>query len=379
MHYITNQTGQVIAVDNDLLTRLQLKTIDELNQKILLKEIQFTPPLQHNMMISTPLQTLHFTVDQSILTSMFGELILTKLKVSSQETHSKKTDDHIALSDLTLTQTPQNVIETINMKEINTTDTTPIIISLDEVSENIGISSEDYTVFLNEFIDTAFSLEPNLRSMDEQTYASAVETLTQLIEVLQLPQIEIVTQKLALLSPENNNHTVNLFYATLSRLTTDTSSLSQRKKEVHKEETPHSQIALTQTNTQTTGTSPALQLRKIEPIPFYFNIETVADSLGLPLELVEEFIDDFILQAHKETNNMVRAYEKKDMATIQNIAHLLKEASSNLRIHTLSDALYEIQFANTYEMLAARIQSYWAHFLSFEAQRENMKKEKGKM
>ncbi len=65
---------------------------------------------------------------------------------------------------------------------------------------------------------------------------------------------------------------------------------------------------------------------------------------------------------------MLEAYEKGDLDAIQKIGHLLKGASSNLRIKALSDTLYEIQFCEDSSKLEDLIKRYWAHFLSLEMQ-----------
>ena len=65
---------------------------------------------------------------------------------------------------------------------------------------------------------------------------------------------------------------------------------------------------------------------------------------------------------------MLEAYEKGDLESIQNIGHLLKGASSNLRIKALSDTLYEIQFCQDSSKLEDLIKQYWGHFLSLEMQ-----------
>ena len=65
---------------------------------------------------------------------------------------------------------------------------------------------------------------------------------------------------------------------------------------------------------------------------------------------------------------MLEAYEKGDLDTIQQIGHLLKGTSSNLRINPLSDTLYEIQFCDDSSKLEDMIKHYWGHFLSLETQ-----------
>ena len=64
-----------------------------------------------------------------------------------------------------------------------------ILIDIDRISQQIGVSHEDYDTFLNEYIDTALGLEEDLKSTDAQKRSSAVSTLSHLSEVLQLPVI----------------------------------------------------------------------------------------------------------------------------------------------------------------------------------------------
>jgi HPt (histidine-containing phosphotransfer) domain-containing protein len=97
-------------------------------------------------------------------------------------------------------------------------------------------------------------------------------------------------------------------------------------------------------------------------------MEEAANDLSLPVELIEEFVHDFIEQAHTETEKMLLAYEKGDLDAIQKIGHMLKGASSNLRINALSDTLYKIQFCEDSSQLEDFIKDYWGHFLSFETQ-----------
>lgn len=109
-------------------------------------------------------------------------------------------------------------------------------------------------------------------------------------------------------------------------------------------------------------------LNAVRPIHFDFRLEEAAGDLSLPVELIEEFVHDFIGQAHTETVNMLEYYKKGDLDHIQKIGHLLKGASSNLRINPLADTLYEIQFCEDSSRLEKLIKNYWAHFIAFEKQ-----------
>jgi HPt (histidine-containing phosphotransfer) domain-containing protein len=79
---------------------------------------------------------------------------------------------------------------------------------------------------------------------------------------------------------------------------------------------------------------------------YVFNPKIASEELGLPIDLVEEFIQDFIAQAKsfkKELYNSVKAGEL-DNVKIQ--SHKLKGVAANLRVENALDALTMINSSN---------------------------------
>jgi len=260
-------------------------------------------------------------------------------------------------------------------KQTEPLDTDPIVINIQKVSDSIGISTDDYKTFLNDYIDTAISLEEELQSNDENERSSAISTLTQLADVLQLPKVNEIIQEISIKSTDERPHTVESFYQTLSRLTTEENKNLESSQEDIVDEVV---LDLNETNDisldQKEEKAPSrngfgkIYLEDVKPIHFDFQLESAANDLSLPVELIEEFVHDFIEQGHIETKKMLQAFEEGDLDTIQKIGHLLKGASSNLRINALSDTLYDIQFCEDDTKLEDLIERYWAHFISFEQQ-----------
>ena len=242
-------------------------------------------------------------------------------------------------------------------------DTAPIVIDIERISQQIGVSHEDYDTFLNEYIDTALGLEQDLQSSDDQKRSNAVSTLSHLSEVLQLPVIGEHLKEVAKASADTQRKAVESLFGAISRLTT-----SPVPQEQENEKIDLTEIVEEVTETATGEGFGTIDLSGIKPIHFDFQLEEAASDLSLPVELIEEFVHDFIEQAHEETKNMLKAYEEGDLEKIQKIGHLLKGASSNLRIKDLSDTLYKIQFCEDSNDLEGLIKDYWGHFLSFEIQ-----------
>ncbi|MDQ7084698.1 MAG: hypothetical protein Q9M36_07105 [Sulfurovum sp.] len=243
---------------------------------------------------------------------------------------------------------------------------------------------------MDEFIDNAIEFENDLGSQDETKHSEAIETLSDLSNVLYLSKIQEILQNISDSTVENRASIIATFYQTLSRITVSEATekpvvqsipepiaeiipqvIPEPVAEISPE--PISKLSISEqiASTQTIPSSKSfgsLSLEGIRPKHFDFQLEEAANDLSLPVELIEEFVHDFIDQAHIETKKMLVSYEKGDLDAIQKIGHLLKGASSNLRINTLSDTLYKIQFCEESAHLEILIKDYWAHFLSFEHQ-----------
>jgi len=297
----------------------------------------------------------------------------TEEKESSVQTEENKEDE---LFELILPTEAENAINEIpseeaEEKEISNSnidlpkkqDGSPIYIDVERISEEIGISTDDYNLFLNEYIDTALTFEKALQSHDEEEKKKALKTLTHLSNVLHLPFVKDILSQIQNASLSERDDAVESFFSTLNRLTTahfEEEKLSEPEETAIGEGTPEK-------TTEEEKRAP-IDLSDIKPIHFDFQLEEAAKDLSLPVELIEEFVNDFIVQAHEETEKMIKAYENGDLETVQKIGHLLKGTSSNLRINPLSDTLYEIQFNDDIDRVPELVRNYWAHFLSLENQ-----------
>jgi len=481
MYYILNETNQIIAADDSLLTLCGVTHINELFSSIAKGDTTFDFASDVNVTIKLAENEESYTISKTSLSSLLGTLTLVNLSVEEAEekilpTPDIKTDiteegsdlidsiihednveddealdldkiveeeaeeeitfgDHLTLDDDTTMLLKEDVSAEITEnkplaeddlldtsalfdllpdeaneeKTINTVETeeAPLALGLDddlfldtekdeetaeeihinikEISQKIGISTDDYNGFLNEFIDTALGLEKDLQSNDEETQSSAIGTLSHLSDVLHLPVIGDILTKIADAKSEEQREVIESFYATLSRITTsapDTETLNEPHLDTDldigiKEETPlveeeklelFDEAEVTPRKSLSSESFGTISLEGIKPKHFDFQLEKAANDLSLPVELIEEFVHDFIDQAHIETKKMLEAYEEGDLDTIQKIGHLLKGASSNLRINALSDTLYKIQFCEDSSNLETLIKDYWAHFLSFENQ-----------
>jgi hypothetical protein len=302
------------------------------------------------------------------------------------ETNTEKVDNLEVLENEPLELKLDN--DDLFLEEEKTDDSSEININVEEISQKIGISTDDYNTFLNDFIDTALELEKDLQSNDDDTRTDAIGTLSHLGKVLHLPVVGDILTKITQTNNDNQRKEIESLYSTLSRITTSVSTEKEVEEKILEEDIPEiiEEEKLEVLDTPKIIDAPSIQeeinaqkssnakgfgtisLEGIKPKHFDFQLEEAANDLSLPVELIEEFVHDFIDQAHIETKKILEAYEKGDLDAIQKIGHLLKGAASNLRINPLSDTLYKIQFCEDTNNLETLIKDYWAHFLSFETQ-----------
>jgi hypothetical protein len=412
MYYIVNHTQHIIAADSSLLKLLSVENINALYTKIALGDITFTPS-DEQVMISTVNGRESYRSQSHTLSGMLGDITLVEIYPSQEDVIEDviedKTEEEILILDdepitfsdyakeevadtveekisfddepfdlmsdveTEVTMDEKTTAEEVEIKEEATVaekttvaesenDTAPIVVDIDYISQEIGISTDDYNNFLNEYIDTALTLEKDLESTEEKKRTHAIDTLSHLSNVLHLPVITKIIEQIKDASSEEQDTFIKSLYATLARLTTTQADTFKKADDFLVEDTTPTPANIT---TESFGT---IDLSDVQPIHFDFQMEAAAEDLSLPQELIEEFVNDFIEQARTETEKMLELYEKGDLDAIQKIGHLLKGTASNLRINPLADTLYEIQFCEDSSKLEDLIKEYWGHFLAFETQ-----------
>ncbi len=459
MYYILNETNQLIAADEEMLSLCGVAHIDDLSSKIVKDDIDLHLTQEGNIIIRIDENEKTYSVRETSLSSLLGYLHLIQISTETAENnealnispsieddsidlidsiihddekkesldiveeetitpllseteeveeitfgnHHGINDDIMELKDAEATEEAPLLLATENeetelfdlLDDTKESDeeiiletpkvevaeeepeTTEISIDIDEISQKIGISSDDYQNFLNEFIDTALELEKDLQSDNETKRTEATSTLSHLAEVLHLSVIGDIITDISNADETNQRKMIESFYRTLSSITTTQNTEENTPTDVQTPEIEDEPAAteelmiqeeVTPRKTSTGSSFGTISLDGIKPKHFDFQLEEAANDLSLPLELIEEFVHDFIDQAHIETKKILEAYEDGNLDAIQKIGHLLKGASSNLRINPLSDTLYKIQFCEDPSQLEMFIKDYWAHFLSFENQ-----------
>ena len=91
-------------------------------------------------------------------------------------------------------------------------------------------------------------------------------------------------------------------------------------------------------------------------------------ELTLPVDLVSEFVGDFIVQAKENLPILQEEYNKRDIDGIEKTAHLLKGASSNLRIVHMAETLEKLQLNKEFALVPDLIKTFAGQLKSLDMQ-----------
>lgn len=93
---------------------------------------------------------------------------------------------------------------------------------------------------------------------------------------------------------------------------------------------------------------------------YQFDPKVAASELGLPVDLIEEFIGDFIQQANEFKEELFEAVLKGDMNNLKILSHKLKGVAANLRIEDAFETLSIINTSDDPTEIEANLKYFYA-------------------
>jgi HPt (histidine-containing phosphotransfer) domain-containing protein len=81
---------------------------------------------------------------------------------------------------------------------------------------------------------------------------------------------------------------------------------------------------------------------------YVFNIQDTADALEMDVATIQDFVDDFIMQAKDFKPKLYEAVDNEDMIELKSLSHQLKGVAANLRILDAQDILIKINKAEDF-------------------------------
>jgi len=403
MYYGYNKKDKMLMADREFIELLGGKSIADINGAIA-DSIRFQDG------------KIYITLKDKTIKANFIETIL------------YSTTDEIKMVKLS------NIIELKNSTSQIQLNYNPIYLDVNEISNDMGLSVEDYKLYLNSFINQSIVDYDRLLSGEDK----AIKNLSTLALTLKIPNLNILLLKIKNLPKEERPHYIDEYYTKLTLLTIRERPIDNKPKSKNdifekdiltldtlndKEDKLDSKFTELMDNLkvkdevkpkpkstskvkaedelidlnlsddfddftlddsdflkekptpvenkskpkkQRDDNNQEIILEDAPPLPIDYNPKIAADELNLPVVLIEEFVEDFIEQAHHDKDHLLASYYQKDMDNIHELGHKLKGAASNLRINQLADVLEEIQFCTDHSKLKELFIKYWGLFKSLE-------------
>ena len=92
---------------------------------------------------------------------------------------------------------------------------------------------------------------------------------------------------------------------------------------------------------------------------YLYDPHLASDELGLPVDLIEEFIEDFISQANEFKDNLYASLNEADIDNVKILSHKLKGVAANLRIEDAFEVLTTINTSNDNDEIKINIDTFY--------------------
>ncbi len=99
---------------------------------------------------------------------------------------------------------------------------------------------------------------------------------------------------------------------------------------------------------------------------YVYDPQIAADELGLPVDLIEEFIGDFIKQAHEFKEQLFTATANQDFDNIKGLSHKLKGVAANLRIEDSFEVLRNVNETSDVKECEANLKKFYITIAKLE-------------
>jgi HPt (histidine-containing phosphotransfer) domain-containing protein len=92
---------------------------------------------------------------------------------------------------------------------------------------------------------------------------------------------------------------------------------------------------------------------------YVYDPKVASDELGLPVDLIEEFIQDFINQAQEFKEPLYDSLNKGDIDNVKVLSHKLKGVAANLRIEDAFEVLVTINTSNNQDEIETNLRHFY--------------------
>ena len=108
---------------------------------------------------------------------------------------------------------------------------------------------------------------------------------------------------------------------------------------------------------------------------YVFDPKVASGELGLPVDLIEEFIEDFIAQAQEFKAEMYSSLEENDINNVARLSHKLKGVAANLRIENAQSAITAVNISKDPDIIKENLDLFYRIMNKLAGEKGTMKEE----
>lgn len=108
---------------------------------------------------------------------------------------------------------------------------------------------------------------------------------------------------------------------------------------------------------------------------YIFDPHVASEELGLPVDLIEEFIEDFIAQAKEFKDALYASLDSNDRDTIKTLSHKLKGVAANLRIEDALESLTIIHNSQNLSEIKTQVDLFYQIIMKLAGEKVLISKE----
>jgi|GEM_PF-3678388 len=210
-------------------------------------------------------------------------------------------------------------------------------VDLESLSNELGLEKEECANFIHDFANMVQAKEDALHGDNAAIEAASLKSIAENFRLFNIAK--------TLESIESGQSNATLLFSQIDKLL--------------KELSPYATVV-------TMPSNGAISWNEAQKQAVEFDPNVAAESLGLPTELINEFVIDFVEQAQESKDIFEKSYNEGNLKEIQETAHKLKGAASNLRIEPLASKLEELQHNNDIDEVPQMLVEFWGMYLGLK-------------
>ncbi len=92
---------------------------------------------------------------------------------------------------------------------------------------------------------------------------------------------------------------------------------------------------------------------------YVYDPKVASDELGLPVDLIKEFIEDFIAQADEFKDGLYTALNSQDIDNVKVLSHKLKGVAANLRVEDAFEVLTTVNVSDNFNEIKKNLDHFY--------------------